>query len=91
MADGFCRRAGSPGSTAGKDARRYRRGARGRRRRQPCLAELSRRSRTKAEVKRRRKRSTTEMDGRETGGMANYFLLPFQAFDLTIKLFTAIL
>jgi len=39
----------------------------------PCRADLSHRSRTKAEVKRRRKHSTTERGGREAGGMANYF------------------
>jgi hypothetical protein len=37
------------------------------------------------------RRSITERSGRGEGWMANYFLLTFQAFDLTIKLFAALI
>jgi len=45
-----------------QDARRYGRGAAGTEAKAPCRADLSRRSRSKAEVKRRRKRGTTEIE-----------------------------
>jgi hypothetical protein len=51
-------------------------------RRQHFRAGLSRRSRTKVEVKRRRKRGTAERGGREAGGMDNHFQ-PWIEYDET--------